>query len=253
MKDGRLFADGLSHFVFSFCNPIIIGRHPDVVGDENALVFNATGTLVAFSGKPRLVTMKHVLDVYRTKKAEDPRTVFAFGGLEFDPLAVLVAESEDADLAVLDTSGARFERDAPLLPALAYFTPGPWPPATVAVGDKVFLGGWPEDYRELRDGGRDVFSKPESLVGIIVTEVQANQFICTLDRSNWSQSRDRGPQYLNEPIGSGFSGSPVFRETMSGAIFIPELVGFLKGAWTAFDSVVISHAHAITEDGALAT
>jgi hypothetical protein len=177
---------------------------------QNVLVRNATGTLVNFFGRERLVTMKHVLDAYRAKKAEDPRTVFAFGGLEFDPIAIVVAESEKSDLAVLDTSGARFSRDAPHLPTLSYFTPTTWPPGEVAIGDKVFLGGWPESYRQVRDEGREVFSKPESLVGIVVTDLQTDHFVCTLDRSNWSQSREGDPAYLNEPSGSGFSGSPVF-------------------------------------------
>lgn len=102
----------------------------------------------------------------------------------------------------------------------------------------------------MRDGGREVFSKPEGLVGIEVTEVQEHRFICVLDRTNWTASNTRAG-YLKEPIGSGFSGSPVFVERTVNGEFAPELVGFLLGTYEAYDTIALSYADSITPEALL--
>jgi hypothetical protein len=100
---GRFAISGLAQYPSGFCDAVLITRHPDRVGEENALVRGATGTLLRINDRLRLVTMKHVLDAYRLKKAENRHTRFSFGGLEFDPERTLVGESGLSDLAIFNT------------------------------------------------------------------------------------------------------------------------------------------------------
>lgn len=244
------FANGLADYPFAYCDSVLVTRNPNKGGEAEPFVRGATGTLLRINDRLRLVTMKHVLDAYRSERANDRRTKFSFAGLEFDPERTLVGESDVADLAIFNTVGANFTRNAPHLPPLEYFIPTEWPQRRVTIGSRVFLGGWPEEYREIRDGGREVFSKPEALVGVEVTDVQREQFVCTLDRTNWTASNKRAG-YLKEPIGSGFSGSPVFVERTVHGEFAPELVGFLKGTWEKYDTIVLTFADFIHVDGLL--
>lgn len=57
------------------------------------MVRNATGTLVYREGVTLIVTMKHVLDIYRSAQESDSRTIFRFSETEFDPLTRIVGEN----------------------------------------------------------------------------------------------------------------------------------------------------------------
>ena len=205
------------------------------------MVRNATGTLVYREGVTLIVTMKHVLDIYRSAQESDSRTIFRFSETEFDPLTRIVGENAASDLVSLNAEGLSIYRDAPHLPPLTQYPTPTWPLPKPVVGDQIILTGWPEEVRVLSDGGREIHHKPESLIGIRVTHLFEGRFQCVLDRTGWEDSAGRS-DYIGAPISSGFSGAPMFAERLENGIAVLTLVGFVREYGELLDVLVGSYS-----------
>jgi hypothetical protein len=245
----------MARYPLSCCDPVIIGRHIDQFGPEHSEVWSGSGTLMNLRGRDLLVTMHHNLEIYREKHKEDPRTIFQFSSLSFDPLERLISDSEGLDLCVIDVTGLPIHRPAVPefdLPALRVFRPSAWPPSEVKAGDVVFFADWPGAYREQFDDGRELLHYGSSFIGIPVTGGGGDQFNCRFDRSNW-QVGGGGRSSVDDREMGGFSGCPVFRDSQTGVLKDCDLVGFVKEYNENYDLLIASSAINVTEDGALSS
>jgi hypothetical protein len=205
------------------------------------MVRNATGTLASYDGRVLIITMKHVLDLYRSELANDARTIFRFSETEFDPLTRIAGEHASSDLVSISAENLDIHRAAPHLPPLVPYPISRVPLPKPVVGDQITLTGWPEEVRQLNDGGREIHHKPESLIGIKVTHLFEDRFQCILDRTDWEDSAGR-TEYLGAPIGSGFSGAPMFSQRLESGVAVLTLVGFVREYGGVFDVLVGSYS-----------
>jgi hypothetical protein len=244
---GSAIFDFASQYSVTFCNPLVIGYAPQSANEEGSVVGSGSGTLLRVGGKEVLVTMRHILEIYRNAHGVDDRIGMHFGGLSFEPR--IVDESAATDLAVLEVKGLPFERADPDFPPLRFLEPTRWPADDAEEGDTVFIGGWPEAYRNIRDGGAELhFEKYDTIVAT-VTGAFYDRFTCLFDRGEWS-SRFSDRAYEQDRRMSGKSGGPVFRETR-GKVLTFDLVGFVKEHDPETDVLVVSSASNIRSDGTL--
>jgi len=237
------FAEQMAAYPFRFCDPVIVGRHVDLVGSGAAAVWGGSGTMILLGGRVCLATSLHNLEYYEKKFKEDNSTLFQFSNVAFDPLDRVISRSNTLDLCTIDLTGLAIERPAIPdfgLPALRPLTPAAWPPREVQLGERVFFAGWPGAYRQIRDGGRELLHNGSSFIGIPVTGFGGDQFSCKFDRSTWIAGGLNAD--INDNELGGFSGCPIFREPDTGAVEDSELVGFVKEYSEAFDQLIATNA-----------
>lgn len=200
---GRTVADYPGRFVV----PVTFGENPAT--REEPVVNTGSISLLKLDGHFG-VTCRHVIEKYRTRLAEDDDMIFQVGNEQLDPLDLIIAESAQLDLAVLDLSGAKSANLTIEDKEEVWFIEPPrWPPYPVSPGEFVTLAGYPADWRR-QPAGDEVEHGLFSLGSSMVTSVSKENISCAFEREYWVQAY--GPEVEIEDLSDlgGMSGSPVF-------------------------------------------
>lgn len=194
-------------FPLRFAKFAFFGERPSKT--RPTVVRNGTVTLVDLGSGPIGITCAHVIGAYRNLKNTHENVVFQIGNIEVDPLAILIAEHADLDLATL-----RLSED--LIRAITgeseigscVFRPVSWPSPSVQADERAVFGGFPEILREVPEYDELVFPSWSS-GGSRVTTAYDDRFSCQFEREHWVSNF--GSQHHMELTAlSGLSGGPAF-------------------------------------------
>lgn len=127
-----------------------------------------------------------------------------------------------------------------------------WPPEPVKEGEVVFLGGFPEEMRDLLDGGRELSHRSFTITGLLIAVAFMNpdRFTCRYDKSDWETAfapEDSSPLVI--PDFSGMSGCPIFRDASENYTF--DLAGFVKEESPEYNLLEATASSNIRADGTL--
>lgn len=238
-----------------FAVPILVGYRPGTAGDVE--VRTATGTLIEFEERKRLVTNHHVIQAIDLfidadqNRSDDVVVQIADNVVQIDE--IVLQQVPRTDLAVLDVTGMDFRRpeDASGRFVQAQFLkPNTWPGPDAGEGDSVMFGGYPEAFR--RHGSGEVTYTPFSLAGMRVTSATYESFRVLFDRDEWRDEFGGGDDALRCRELSGLSGSPVFVDKINdNGLTTFDLVGFVEAYDRQNDVMVMTSASNIRSDGSL--
>jgi hypothetical protein len=199
----------LAKFAYRYAVPILIRTRDRW---HKVDTHGGTGFLILRDGKKRLVTAQHVVREYRKKYCTDSGTLFHCGDVVLDPDKHIVAEEPSSDLIVLDVEDFNFERDTANVPQAEFFE-AKLPGNDVSEGDRVFFGGFPGAYREVRDQGLEVDLGFDGVINVPVTSTTQHEFLLRFDRTDWVSMTDatsRKPaDYVEDRRLGGHSGAAV--------------------------------------------
>jgi hypothetical protein len=240
----RPLGQQLAKFPLRFASAVFFGQPPS--RDAPAGVNNGTVTLMNLGAGPIAVTCAHVLAEYRDLRESGKYAVFQIGNVNLDPLAQVIAEDRNIDLATIRLSegqAARIRKDG--LFDTSFFEPSTWPPPPVKESDVVALGGFPGTWRETRSFNELDF--PSFSIGAtMVTCVAEDHIACQFDRDRWLWPyRADGLKDLRD-LG-GLSGGPAF--VHRGLHY--DFVGIIYEFNSEFDIMLLRPAHFIRADGLL--
>jgi hypothetical protein len=234
--------------------PVFFGEPP---GNKRELITSSgTVSLVDLGNGPMAVTCSHVLDGYRQRAKEDPRTIFQIGNLKLNPLEIIIDESEQLDLVTIDLRGKKIDEIASGRETVSYFFhPRHWPPQDIIEGDVVAFGGFPGIWRQRSSADEFAFVSFSSGASF-VTSVRDEYFVCQLEREHWIEPQEHYLRPLD--VGTnpkdlydfgGLSGGPVIivREVYW------DFVGIIYQFSSEFDLLYIRPTKFISESGSIST
>ncbi|MDA0559684.1 hypothetical protein [Burkholderia pseudomallei] len=235
------FGIELARYPLRFCKAAFFGIPP---GRGNQVeVNNGTASLIARGEDRLMITCAHVLDGFRRKRAESASAFFQIGNCRLDPLAQLVGESHDLDVAVvlLTPEQATEIVHGSFGIGEAFFDIGVTQPELAVVGEGIAFGGFPGDLRraqslnELNFGSYSCGATP-------ATQARDDYLVCQFERDEWvRQANEPEPDAIG-----GLSGGPAFRLLQSPAgIMSYAFAGIVYEFSENFDLLYIRQARAI--------
>jgi hypothetical protein len=235
-----------------YCDPIVIGRHPDTVGEANAAIFSASATYLTLPYRKVLVTNAHVVRKYQAEWESDPRTIIQLPNRVIENFAQRLIDIDDpADLATIDASDfTLISRPAasPELRPRQFYKPASWPPSPVQEGDVILSAGWPGSLRSDTDGMRQIEHNPYSIAAVAVTLATPDRFRVRLNRADLSTAF--GPRSWDDKDFDfgGMSGAPVLRRNAINY----ELIGIISEYQAPpIDTFAMTNVDIIKSDGTL--
>jgi hypothetical protein len=191
------------------------------------------------------VTCRHVLAAYEYDKHTLPDVFCQLGSAPFDPSQNVISSSTAWDLATF-----RIPSETLLHVGVdRVFSVAEWPPAPLKNGERIIVGGYPENRRSQSPGLSPALLSVD-LVTFISWASNASEHSASfaLDSSTWywPQRTSLEPQ----PKLSGASGGPCFR-LLKEAPYL-ELAGFIYEGHVPYELVLMRQASLITADGAIA-
>lgn len=266
----RVIGETISQVPLLYTDPVIIGHHPDAVGQQHALVNSASGVYMRFGDRLQLAISNHVLQIYERLLKEDHRAVFQFASVTLNPHERLIGRNATTDIAMIDMTGLLPVREdgndgaslglteeyktTPLMAPLQAYRTYKWPPDPVRVGDNLFLGGFPDTMRTLSEGGRKLSHGSFTIAGIQVTGVfyDPDRFTCRYDPSQWETAfAPEDGSDIVIPDFSGMSGCPIFRDAKDQSTFTFDLVGFVIEEIRGYHLLSATSSSNIKLDGTL--
>src|ERR1017187_4611851 len=168
-------------FPLQFAKPVLFGEYPS--RQRPSKINNGTALLLRLDCGPVAVTCHHVIDYYRERLKSGERCLFQIAGCRFDPLAQLISESMDVDLAVLTLTEEQADKVLTWgsLPS-QFYTPVSWPPPSPLEGDDVLFGGYPGKWRTTQDYDSMRFASYTG--GHRVTAVGTRSFISEVNQAH---------------------------------------------------------------------
>jgi len=246
-EDAKKLAAGplgqeMSKFPLRFAKMILFGDLPSP--REPATINNGTASLVDLGNGPLAITCSHVIAAFRERLRAGRPSLFQIGNCRLDPLAQLISESDDFDLAVIglrDDQAKEITSDGEI--GSSFFRPVSWPPKPVAQGDFIAFGGFPGQWRTQLD--LDALEFGTYSVGSSgVTTVGDNYFVSQFEREYWVQVlNNKGPEHLSE-LG-GLSGGPAFVQRGLGFDFVGVIYEFSSN----YELIYLRHSELIGSDG----
>ncbi|QDQ82269.1 hypothetical protein [Paraburkholderia megapolitana] len=245
-EDARILLAGpfgleLARFPLRFCKPAFFGIWPRA--GEQLTVNNGTASLVARDNERFAITCHHVLDGYRTKRAESDRAFFQIGNCRFEPLEQVVGESETPDVAVIGLTAAQADEitDGSVGIGEAFAEIGDGEPVPVPEGAGIAFGGFPGDLR-LRPRAAEFNFGSFGCGATPVTSSREHYLVCQFERVEWIRQG-----YEPEPTSiGGMSGGPAFRICESEAgIISHKFAGIVYEFNPAFELLYIAQLRAI--------
>jgi hypothetical protein len=227
-----------------FCKSVVIGEPPSK--SHSSKINNGTITFVNLGKGPIGITCAHVIDGYRHFLDYLDSPLFQIGGVAFDPLAQLIDESAELDLATI-----RFteEQESEITKGgeigSAFIQPRMWPPQNVRPDQFVMFGGFPGATRE-RYGYDEIVSSSWSSGLHPVASTHEERFSIQFEREFWRCAFGYPDQCDLRELG-GMSGGPAFVDR--GMHF--ELVGFIYEYSAEFDLMFFRHASSVAPDGTI--
>ena len=234
-KFKALQADGtlerLSADVRRFCAPLWCWRE---TGGLPEVLHGGTVSFVDTGAARIAVTCHHVIVGLLKQRHKDTGVTCQIGN---EPFAIETTRFEinaSADLVTFELSGISVE----------YFPAPRWRPAALAIGEPVYLGGYPKIRRSVRD--RDTLDSDFVNFHGRVEDASGNHAELKLDSKSWFFPGDESvPPYSDY---GGMSGGPAFRGDLSlpnGA----ELAGIVFNSHINDERVYVRQLHRITAEG----
>jgi hypothetical protein len=239
-------------FPLYFSDPVIIGRHPDIVGEDDAQIYSASATYLELPSRKLAITNAHVVRKLEEERGADPTTIFQLGDRAIHDVEDRIVDVDDAaDLATIDVSDITLSNRSTgriELRPRQFHRPASWPPAVVSEGDVILSGGWPGALRRELDGVRHLEHNPYSIAAVAVTLAMPDRFRVRLDRGQLTTAfGERGWDEKDFDFG-GMSGAPVFRKRE----LIYELIGIVSEyREPPYDTFAVTNAANIKSDGTL--
>jgi hypothetical protein len=167
---------------------------------------NGTATLLELESKKLAITCSHVIEKYRAHWMSNRRAIFQIGTVKLNPIAQILSDSPEADLATILLSNDQAEKLTDS--GMQFFVPVSWPPAPVTDKDWIAVGGYPAVWRD-RVAWDTLEFKGYSIGATPVTTVRETQIGCRFERDRWVwNSKLDG---LVDPLDlGGMSGGPAF-------------------------------------------
>jgi hypothetical protein len=235
-----------------YCDPIIIGRHPDIVGDANAEVFSGSATYLELPSRKIIVTNAHVIRKYQEMHDQDARTILQLPNRLLSNARDRIIDIDDAsDLATLDATDIELSPRPSGLEELRprqFYRPVSWPPSAVNEGDVILSGGWPKALRHDTQGMRNIEHNPYSIAAVAVTLAMPDRFRIRLDRNELTTAFGKRDWDEKDYDFRGMSGAPVLRRNPLNY----ELVGIISEyREPPYDTFAVTNVSNIKSDGAL--
>ncbi|WP_426396868.1 hypothetical protein ACN9M1_01755 [Ralstonia sp. R-29] len=235
------FGIELARYPLRFCKAAFFGITPE---PGNQLeVNNGTASLIARGEDRLMITCAHVLEGFRRKRAESAFAFFQIDNCRLDPLAQMVGESHELDVAVvrLTTEQATEIVDGGFGIGEAFFDIGMARPDLAVAGEGIAFGGFPGGLRraqslnELNFGSYSCGATP-------ATVAHDNYLVCQFERDEWiRQANEPEPDAIG-----GLSGGPAFRLLQSPAgILSYAFAGIIYEFSANIDLLYIAQAQAI--------
>ena len=163
---------------------------------------NGTIFFVDAGQGPFAITARHVIEGYREAVREEPHIRCEIGGVDFDFLGNLIAESKKADIVTLRIEDSLLDK----IGRVPHVNPKEWPPKPPEIGKGVFFGGYPGRHRVESPGIiRWGFSGGLD----IAASIHADHISVKFSREDWVSRTNLVPPEVGEPWG-GVSGAPLF-------------------------------------------
>ena len=223
---GRLSAD-----VQRFCVPLWCWRETD---DLPEVLSGGTVSFVDTGSVRIAVTCYHVIRGLLEKRRENPAVTYQIGNQPFTIEKTQFEINPSADLVTFQLSDLQIE----------YFPAPRWPPAPLAVGEPVYLGGYPKIRRSVRD--RDTLDSDFVNFHGRVEDATGNHAELKLDSKSWFfPGAESVPPHSDY---GGMSGGPAFR----GDVSLPngaELSAIVFNSHIDEERVYVRQLHRVTADG----
>jgi hypothetical protein len=223
---------------------------PSLKRDMPITVRSGSASLLVFGGKPVVVTCSHVLQGYRDMQAEIENCFFQIGNCKLNPLAQLIDESQEFDIAVIALTDKQVQEVTNGKYGFGEFFVDPpvWPPASVIAGEFVAYGGYPGELRKALSFNELSFGSYSSGASR-VTATHDNFFVCQFEREHWVTHH-----FEPEPTTiRGMSGGPVFaiRRSKDSGLVTYEFVGIIYQFSEEFELLYVRLAGVLGSDGSV--
>jgi len=243
----KALGEELSRAPMTYAVPIFFADPPGSTELPN--LNNGTGSLISFGEAKFCITNFHVLDAYRRRKVDEPEIVFHIANIRLDPDEILISESNDYDLAVLDISNWEAEEFASYgeIPT-QFLDVAAWPPEMPKIDSFVMFGGYPGYWREAL-GPMDICFSALGCGSSKIISSNDQNLVCQLEIDKCHVHR---PEPGREEPGdlTGLSGGPVLREKQTeDGITTFEFVGIIYEYGADLDCLRIRPATLIMADG----
>lgn len=235
-----------------YCDPIIVGRHPDIVGETNAEIFSGSATYLELPSRKIVVTCAHVIRKFQGLHDDDNRTILQLPNRLLNGAHDRLIDIDDqSDLATLDATdielSPRPSGPAELRPR-QFYRPASWPPSAVVEGDVILSGGWPGALRHDTHGKRDIEHNPYSIAAVAVTLAMPDRFRVRLNRNELTTAFGEREWDDKDYDFGGMSGAPVLRKRPLNY----ELVGIISEYLAPpYDTFAVTNIDNIKSDGTL--
>jgi hypothetical protein len=232
----------MSKFPLRFAKMVLFGDLPS--RRAPAMINNGTASLVDLGNGPMAITCSHVIASFRERLRGGRPSLFQIGNSRLDPVAQLISENENLDLAVIglrDDQAKEIIGDGDI--GSSFFRPVSWPPKRVAQGDFIAFGGFPGQWRTQSD--LDTLEFGTYSVGASgVTTVGDSYFVAQFEREYWVQVlNNKGVDHLAD-LG-GLSGGPAF--VQRGLRF--DFVGVTYEFSSNYELLYLRHSGLISSNG----
>lgn len=234
----------MSKFPLRFTKAAFFGERPS--RNKASRINNGTITLVNLGRGPIAITCAHVISAYRRMLEERDNVIFQVGNVAVDPIAQLIAEDINLDLASIELTKQQVQSvtgDGEI--GSCVFEPISWPPRPLEPGDFVAFGGFLGSLRDL-PAHDEVMHGSWSSGGASVTTINENRFSCQFEREYWVSSFGEKHHMELKDLG-GMSGGPAFIHRD----LYWEFVGIIYEFSPAFDIMFLRSAVVIEMDGSL--
>jgi len=232
----------LSTFPLLFAKPAFFGQRPSKKRPTE--IRNGTIALIDLGNGPLGITCQHVIQGYREYRENHDDVLFNIGNVELDPIAQLIDENTELDLALIEFTGKQIkEITSEGKTGSAVFEPDKWPPELPKKDEFVLFGGFPGSLRVVESFTEIVFSSWSSGASRI-DSANENRFISPFEREYWIKSFGE-EHHLNLQALGGMSGGPAF--ISHGLRF--DFVGILSDYQENYDAVFFASVQPITQNG----
>jgi hypothetical protein len=209
----------LAEFPVRFCVPVFFGEFPSEPGARP--VSNGCGCILRVDNRLIGITCQHVVQGFRDRVTEVPRTQFTFGPYLINPDEALIDENARLDLATFDLTETT--PDPIQLKGMSVIEPNRWPPEAVSTNDVLAFAGLPGVWREsIGSTHLRFYSFSSGATG--VDAISEDHFITQVYVEDTLEVLRDGMV-----VGSlaGMSGGPVF-VWRDGSVLHAEFVGVIK-------------------------
>jgi hypothetical protein len=191
-----------------------------------------------------------VLKEFRARYKKNKRVRFYVGGVQIDPVKLLIDECGSLDIAVINMNNYTADEisyEGENLKSFIEFKS--WPPQLPVKGSYVMFCGFPKQLRH--SFSRTVIFQALSSGGSNVYEATLRNIICRVeeDRKFRRKAKMPIPQTVDLP---GISGGIVLQERSSSAgLLMLDIVGFVYEHNENYDTLLIRPANCLRKDGTL--